>query len=793
MALSFVVCRLSLVADERTADYQSLRAHLEEALRRASIPAWFARGTTRPDPSGRALLALLACAAEGLSARRFAEYLSLSQVPQRDFQQDTWAAPESDLLPLTPELGSNGSHARVSKDADVADAEVSTIDGTLRAPWRWERLLVDAAVIGGVDRWRRRLRGLQQEVALRRSELGEDEASGGALDRRASDLEHLQSFVLPLIERLAELPRQATWEEWLTRLRDLAVSAIRDATGVLRVLAELEPLRPVGPVDLWTVEHVLAPMLRDLSVLPESRPNGAVCIAPVEMARGIAFEVVFVPGLAEKLFPQRTLQDPLLSDEARASLGALGLATQIQRVARERLMLRLAASAVTRHLSLSWPRIEIENARARVPSFYALEAVRAAEGHLPGLDELTNRAESRGRAYLGWPAPEKPEDAIDDTEYDLAILAQLKDADPATSVGAAAYLVNANAHLARALRARARRWRRPWTMSDGLVDPDPETLEVLARHRLSQRAYSPTALESFAVCPYRFLLQAIHQLKPRDEITALETFDPLTRGALIHEVQFRLLSALRDDHRLPVEPRTLEAAFEQLDETVTRVADDYCERLAPAITRVWEDGIEGIRLNLREWLRQMAVDASVWTPAYFEFSFGLPRHLRPNADPGSVAEAVRVLDSVSLRGSIDLIERRSNGTLRVTDHKTGKAQMPEGKSVWGGRALQPLLYALVAESVLKQSVELGRLYYCTASGEFTERPIPLDEASRLQARTALDLIGRAIEQGFLPAAPMKEACETCNYRVVCGPHESVRVSRKRRERVADLQTLRDLP
>ena len=44
-------------------------------------PAWFARGTSRPDPAGRAFLALLDCAVEGLSARRFAEYLSLGQVP----------------------------------------------------------------------------------------------------------------------------------------------------------------------------------------------------------------------------------------------------------------------------------------------------------------------------------------------------------------------------------------------------------------------------------------------------------------------------------------------------------------------------------------------------------------------------------------------------------------------------------------------------------------------------------------------------------------------------------------
>ena len=57
-------------------------AHLEEALGRAGIPAYFARGTRKPDAAGRAMLALLACAAEGLSARRFAEYLSLGEVPE---------------------------------------------------------------------------------------------------------------------------------------------------------------------------------------------------------------------------------------------------------------------------------------------------------------------------------------------------------------------------------------------------------------------------------------------------------------------------------------------------------------------------------------------------------------------------------------------------------------------------------------------------------------------------------------------------------------------------------------
>ncbi len=61
---------------------QQYHGLLEHALDRAGIPAWFDRGTRRPHPAGRAFLALLLCATEKLSARRFAEYLSLGQLPK---------------------------------------------------------------------------------------------------------------------------------------------------------------------------------------------------------------------------------------------------------------------------------------------------------------------------------------------------------------------------------------------------------------------------------------------------------------------------------------------------------------------------------------------------------------------------------------------------------------------------------------------------------------------------------------------------------------------------------------
>ncbi len=73
---------------------------IEEALRRARIPAYMSRGSARPDPSGRALLALLACAAEKCAASRFAEYLSLGQVPRADeaAAPPKWVGPVDEAL-----------------------------------------------------------------------------------------------------------------------------------------------------------------------------------------------------------------------------------------------------------------------------------------------------------------------------------------------------------------------------------------------------------------------------------------------------------------------------------------------------------------------------------------------------------------------------------------------------------------------------------------------------------------------------------------------------------------------
>src|SRR5208282_615743 len=240
-------------------------------------------------------------------------------------------------------------------------------------------------------------------------------------------------------------------------------------------------------IGLDEVRLVLAERLGKLARRPPRRRYGAVYVGSAEDARGLSFDVVFVPALAERLFPQKLIEDPILSDHARRSLGA-DLIVQDDRRINERLALKLAVGAAESLVVLSYPRIDIDQGRPRVPSFYALEATRAAEGVLLGFEELGQAATTVRELRLGWPAPKEPADAIDNAEFDLALLDKLVDEDPDRTIGTVNYLLtseHANPHLARSLRARARRWLKRWTVNDGLVDPDEAAKAALLKHAFS--------------------------------------------------------------------------------------------------------------------------------------------------------------------------------------------------------------------------------------------------------------------------------------------------------------------
>jgi ATP-dependent helicase/nuclease subunit B len=756
--------------------YQPL---IEDAMRRAGIPAFYTQGSRRPNPTGRAFLALLACAADGLSASRFAEYLSLAQVPDPETPVfSSWVPVQGELF---PDLREAPEIAPATPGPAAADA--------VRAPYAWERLLVDSAVIGGLERWERRLSGLDHEFEKQLREVsGDDEARMQRLHRQRARLKDLREFALPLIRLLAGLPASATWGEWLEHLEQLARKALRQPQAVLMALAELRPMAQLGSVGLDEVQEVLSHRLTFLRSEPTDRRYGKILVSTISEAAGMTFDVVFVPGLGEDIFPRRAFEDPLFLDDARKGVSE-ALKTQDVRVQQERLLLHIAAGAAERRLFVSYPRMNLAQARGRGPSFYALEVVRAATGNVPDLLQLQHFAAEASEAQAGWPSPRQPASAIDDAEYDLALVSRLLRVSSDEAKGRARYLVSANESLARSLRTRSKRWWKKWTEVDGVVSDDAGVLAALAKHRIAARPYSATALQHFAACPFRFLLYSIHKLQPRDEIVALERMDALTRGSLFHAIQFRLLGELRARALLPVTAGNFQHVVEVADTVINAVAADYREELAPAVARIWEGEVEDIRWDLRGWLREMVQPDGVaqWTPRWFELSFGLD--MRHERDPESASEAVHLKNGLILRGAIDMIEERE-GRLRITDHKTGRAPLAPPGPTGRGEVLQPVLYAQAAEAVLVRPAESARLFYCTERGGYRSVDVPFNDESRSALDRVIQSIDESLAQGFLPAAPREGACKWCDYKIVCGPYEETRVRRKPKDRLASLEQIR---
>ena len=793
--------------DEIAVFLRSPREYLglvENAFERAGINAWFDRGARRPHPSGRAFLAILSCAVERLSAVRFAEYLSLGPSAgsrDRRIRGGLAAGRRSRRRILEYRHGRPTRTDAVLPLQPERDDQSPIVEGGLRAPWKWERMIVEASVVGGdPERWRRRLRGLREgyEARIKEEGLREDPESPRlvSLERDRQNLAHLSNFALPIVETLASWPVHATWGEWLERFGDLAPRVLRRPARVLRVLGELRAMGAIGPVGLEEARDVLAERLRTFDEQPPADRYGRVFVGSPHQARGRAFKVVFVPGLAERLFPQKLREDPAAARprDARTARGERRRAPR--RAGRSRQDRAAPAPARRRRGDGSSVAVVSASRRRRRPSARALLLRPRRHARHRRQDPAPRGACSGTRRRPAAPSSigrrrRNPSEAIDEVEHDLATLRLLIDMpDRAAVRGQAHYLLGLNPALRRSVTRRWARARSRWLPQDGLVRVTPAIKPMLDLQRLGARPYSVSALQKFSTCPYQFVLSAIYRFAPNDPPEPLQRLDPLTRGSLFHEVQARVLRTLHAGKRLPLTPEGVPHALQALQSALDVTASAYKERLAPAIDRVWRDEIAALGRDLRVWIRKLP-EAAPWTPEYFEYSFGLADEGR---DERSQREPVRIDDRFILRGSVDMIETKDGSAeLRITDHKTGRNRTTPRTVIGGGGTLQPVIYGLAIEKILARPVSEGRLFYATTAGGFAEQPVPLTDVNRRAGLEALEIIDRAIELGFLPPAPAQRACTWCDFRSICGPDEPRHVARKAAEPLGDLTALRGRP
>jgi RecB family exonuclease len=710
------------------------------------------------------------------------------------------------------------------------------IRGAAYRPAAWDVISMEAGIVGGKKEWAERLSTLLKDVSRQydESEQGWRRAVPGGPDA----VKALIEFMDALIKALAPVASGATWGEKVEAVeaallclveddesdRDAAQigeesqstvaaggngrSLTQEVLDAIRSLRELDALIDPGKPETQPSVEEFCDGVRDVLqstvlALGKFQHNGPAVI-PLMRARGIPFKTVVLPGLVEKEFPPLVRQDAILLDHEREVLnraltsdggrqpGMPGAAADGEgpiplkarrRLDEERLLFRLAVGAATERLILTFPRLEMVTARERLPSSFLLAVVEAMTGERSDFGAL-EKFHALVRIPLSRIASEDPADALDAVEFDLSrALGDIRTGRTASIM----HMREASPTLARALRLEAERWGRPvFTCYDGFLCHAAARRMLKECYTIINKEVSPTRLETFATCPYQYLLGSIMGLRDLVEPELAHKLSPLDRGAIVHDILFRFLTELGNE----ASPGNADPDKIRTGAVGIQVKEKHramLHRVAGREFREFEKkGITGFpalwtfeKERMMEWLDTVfdeLVEEDEYLPAYFEVRYGMKSRSPYESeistdDPVPLAFKRR---QVLLRGKIDRIDITPDGRrARIIDYKTGKGRS-KANDLEGGTSLQLPLYLTAAAHILAKRhpgirAEYAEYYHLPEKA--SKRHIRFDsealEETRPELEAILDTIAGSIESGHFFAVP-GDQCEYCDFLTICG-------------------------
>ena len=685
-------------------------------------------------------------------------------------------------------------------------------------PARWDQISREAGIVSGYSRWMVGLRawaGAEREAGERDADRRERR------ERNAVDAEALLQTLEYLNGTLEGLAGEATWGEWVERLRTLVeiwlgTEPDKEKEAVLDVIAKLGGLGSITTRAPWSEVEQVVETRFEWKLLPLEEPKvGAVHVGSLDAMAGLTFRAVAIPGLVEGGYPGVFRPDPFLLDDER-----LMLRTPAGNPSQEsppRASDQRSSVSVLPRLSRRPAQLDLlfQDASAPVPSpgpsagrerttdlsHAAMSiALPTSQDHLLKARRLFHRAVSQAteRLILSYPRADARSGrerlpslflaaaaatlagrAVAGAELDRMLVEDdplalpLEDAVDAgerdrfrmrRDDAAATAIASGSPFFKQSVLASKGRWWPMLTHYDGLVDKHGVLAAQLdplqARH-----AISASRLATYARCGFQYLLQHVLHLQPALEPEERRRIDPLERGNLFHGVAEHFLRERRDRGELPVADS--ESARARLTEMAEKALTDLVEGSPPRFTLLWEREKRRFHRTMQAWLASEAGAAVRTTPAHFELSFGLG--VKPDANEPHDPEPLEIAlgDGRVLRvsGRIDRIDRRAEGGLVLRDYKTGRAPKDDGGVFRGGKQLQIPFYVLAAAKLFPgESVEGAFLDYVDGGRRVAFRP-ELVTGPKFKAllRELVDLVAK----GVFVQEPT--ACDFCDFTAVCGP------------------------
>ncbi|HSP56481.1 MAG TPA: PD-(D/E)XK nuclease family protein, partial [Dehalococcoidia bacterium] len=544
----------------------------------------------------------------------------------------------------------------------------------------WDRISRDAGVTRGAAVWRKRLAAKLVDLDAEISEAGrlgrDDRVAGKAFERGAAA--DLLSVLETLVRRLDGLREPLPASEFIPRVKEIIADyfdpradALEEGPGGSSVIKEIDQLGTVesvdGRFDLSAFAFALGANLEAAFSRMTALGEG-VLVGDYRLAAGLQFRRVILCGAFEGALPAGPGGDAIISDRVWSRLRENHpfIEDARERRARAQDAARRAVSAAADTVTWSCPLYEQSGTREYYPSPMMVEAFAVGAGtavtatELRGAPALAGRLH-RTRSPLAGMLRGLTADAAEQQLRQAVIWK--RDGTPLTS-----------AHPSwRAVSLLTHRRSRGFSGWDGNLAgfPHPAWLEL-------QGSVSPTSLENYAACGFRYLCRSLLRLSFVEEPDERELMDPAARGTLIHRVLERFFREARAAGRPAVGERWSDGDRQRL----VSIAEEEMEAAR-------QRGISGLEAYSRHELRTMRADIERFLEEDDAF------RAETGAVPASFEESIpeTLVAGVRLRGRVDRVDITPDGSSAwVVDYKTGSSwEFRYGRDddpLLGGKKLQ---------------------------------------------------------------------------------------------------------
>ena len=553
-------------------------------------------------------------------------------------------------------------------------------------------------------------------------------AESGETDQRGVQVSIAFGKLRWLEQLLSALPAEASIDVWAEALEQLlaqlgTLTSTAEAAVAWKLLSR--NLREIAQVDAWTqtkprsltlpaLQELIVAVAREQRVPATHDTVGRVRILSAESARKLSTKHLFLMGLNEKSFSSAT--SPIATSPSAAPTEQPPGAADAQSPAEEiqDSMSEQAAPSVGRSdAMLLFYELVTRPTESLTLSYPALDAKGQPLSPSPLLDDL-ERSVGVGRiARSTMPLGQLVN--LDATPHSRSrfrrqAVAQALDGNQRWLAGMISHpdFVRAGSSILNGIDCIAERSERDsYGPHEGLL-LSGEAKVALAERYDEKHLWSPSRLEGYAACPFRYFAEQILRLEPLGELTLRN--DPRRRGSLLHEVLATIHEELSGEDASEADSGDLVQRFLAALEAAVKAAP--LRGIAQSLREIERREIEAWAPNYSE---QETSYRNQWKhldepprPAHFEVRFGPETRYNSGetADRASTSVPFELDlgdERICLTGAIDRVDIGRVGgvtVFNIIDYKSGKAVKLSLDKVRSGHQLQLPLYALAAEQLL---------------------------------------------------------------------------------------------